>query len=434
MSRLSTCETPRLPHPKPPSGQADRIQSITVHSAAIPTALTNGRPRPAPDRARAARRSRPREPARSSGRSTPTHRTGRSSRSWRRRSPDRRRTPRAGRGAPRAAPRSQSSGAIATNAMGHRPAGGNANDSGQARNAGRSGARRQRGTRPQAQSLHSIFFLSASWLAVLHQEASLADELRLLDRDHPRLGRIGRQPLVLGEGQQDLFVLRRPRPSRRGLLLDEQLLDRLDVGAGRRGRAARWRRPGRPRWARPRRGRLPRPLRPRRLRWALRRWLMVSVISHPRSRSQRLDARGLYCRGMQMQPQRPTERRSGAVPFPSAEGSRTGWRNEMRTQETFGAATPGRRVLYSASWVLRRRRRSGGATRNATSARRGRSTSVAAERVTSAAGSAREDLAAERDGQDRPQIVRTRRPVNGSASKAAKSACIPGARVPFFSS
>jgi hypothetical protein len=25
----------------------------------------------------------------------------------------------------------------------------------------------------------------------------------------------------------------------------------------------------------------------------------------------------------------------------------------MRTQETFGAATPGRRVLYSASWVLR---------------------------------------------------------------------------------
>jgi len=25
----------------------------------------------------------------------------------------------------------------------------------------------------------------------------------------------------------------------------------------------------------------------------------------------------------------------------------------MRTQETFGAAAPGRRVLYSASWVLR---------------------------------------------------------------------------------
>ena len=44
VSRLSTCETPRLPHPKPPSGQADRIQSITVHSAAITTALTNGRP------------------------------------------------------------------------------------------------------------------------------------------------------------------------------------------------------------------------------------------------------------------------------------------------------------------------------------------------------------------------------------------------------
>src|SRR4029434_10990135 len=29
-----------------------------------------------------------------------------------------------------------------------------------------------------------------------------------------------------------------------------------------------------------------------------------------------------------------------------------GWQ-ETRTQETFGAAAPGRRVLYSASWVLR---------------------------------------------------------------------------------
>ena len=36
-------------------------------------------------------------------------------------------------------------------------------------------------------------------------------------------------------------------------------------------------------------------------------------------------------------------------------------RRKMRTQETFGAATPGRRVLYSASWVLRRRRRGGDA-------------------------------------------------------------------------
>jgi hypothetical protein len=33
----------------------------------------------------------------------------------------------------------------------------------------------------------------------------------------------------------------------------------------------------------------------------------------------------------------------------------------MRTQETFGAATPGRRVLYSASWVLKRLRRGGDA-------------------------------------------------------------------------
>src|SRR5262245_4927255 len=34
---------------------------------------------------------------------------------------------------------------------------------------------------------------------------------------------------------------------------------------------------------------------------------------------------------------------------------------EARTQGTFGAATPGRRVLYSASWVLMRLRRGGGA-------------------------------------------------------------------------
>ncbi len=35
---------PEAPPSEPPNGQADRIQSITVHSAAITTALTNGRP------------------------------------------------------------------------------------------------------------------------------------------------------------------------------------------------------------------------------------------------------------------------------------------------------------------------------------------------------------------------------------------------------
>jgi len=40
----------------------------------------------------------------------------------------------------------------------------------------------------------------------------------------------------------------------------------------------------------------------------------------------------------------------------------------MRTQGTFGAATPGRRVLYSASWVLVRLRRGGDAARTVSGA------------------------------------------------------------------
>ena len=50
-------------------------------------------------------------------------------------------------------------------------------------------------------------------------------------------------------------------------------------------------------------------------------------------------------------------RRSPVAPATRADGER---RTE-RTQETFGAAAPGRRVLYSASWVLVRLRRSGDA-------------------------------------------------------------------------
>jgi hypothetical protein len=37
----------------------------------------------------------------------------------------------------------------------------------------------------------------------------------------------------------------------------------------------------------------------------------------------------------------------------TAEGDQMRRGEQTRTQETFGAAAPGRRVLYSASWVLR---------------------------------------------------------------------------------
>src|SRR5919106_3776685 len=40
--------------------------------------------------------------------------------------------------------------------------------------------------------------------------------------------------------------------------------------------------------------------------------------------------------------------------------ARNRFEDRKRTQETFGAATPGRRVLYSASWALPRAPRRGG--------------------------------------------------------------------------
>ena len=41
---LATCEAPRDPQVKPPSGHSPRSQSIEVHSAAAPTAVRNGWP------------------------------------------------------------------------------------------------------------------------------------------------------------------------------------------------------------------------------------------------------------------------------------------------------------------------------------------------------------------------------------------------------
>ena len=41
---LATCEAPREPHVKPPSGQSPRSQSIDVHNAAAPSAFSMGWP------------------------------------------------------------------------------------------------------------------------------------------------------------------------------------------------------------------------------------------------------------------------------------------------------------------------------------------------------------------------------------------------------
>ncbi len=43
-ARSSTCETPSDPQLNPPSGQAVRTQSVTVHRDANPTAVSSGRP------------------------------------------------------------------------------------------------------------------------------------------------------------------------------------------------------------------------------------------------------------------------------------------------------------------------------------------------------------------------------------------------------
>ena len=81
---------------------------------------------------------------------------------------------------------------------------------------------------------------------------------------------------------------------------------------------------------------------------------MVSFMSILLRGRHRLDARGLYCREMHDATEAgATNAREGVRSIPGAKGPRDGAEEtRWRTQETFGAATPGRRVLYSASWVL----------------------------------------------------------------------------------
>ena len=44
VARLSTCETPIVPHVNPPSGHMPLHHSSTVHAAAMPITVINGRP------------------------------------------------------------------------------------------------------------------------------------------------------------------------------------------------------------------------------------------------------------------------------------------------------------------------------------------------------------------------------------------------------
>ena len=101
---------------------------------------------------------------------------------------------------------------------------------------------------------------------------------------------------------------------------------------------------------------------------------------------------------------------------------------KMRTQETFGAAAPGRRVLYSASWVLRAppperwREREGmapspRALSNSAERRRDRRVSVYRRR---------RPHGPRRTVSNGRTSSRPSRLEDGSSSNAAKSACLPG--------
>src|SRR5438876_5832105 len=209
---------------------------------------------------------------------------------------------------------------------------------------------------------------------MFHQVAVLAHELRRLHRDDP--GVEGFEPLVARRGRcRDLIlVVGRFLLSILGLLLGQQILDGLHV------LQARLRRHGG-------------------LRQLLRRGFevfenlvvlesdlyllvhvfiyVVDVLGHlgssfvvpwgglnpppsarilhlARADATREGAHALNARGCLGIP----------VPAPPRHRER-----KMRTQGTFGAATPGRRVLYSASWVLTRLRRGGDAARTVSGAR-----------------------------------------------------------------
>ena len=143
-------------------------------------------------------------------------------------------------------------------------------------------------------------------------------------------------------------------------------------------------------------------------------------------------AGALYCRCANLQPPPRTQapqraRARGWTGYGRRSDAASGGR--QTETETFGAAAPGRRVLYSASWVLhlarppkRSRRRQGNPGVDGCQ--------------TSRSVAARPDLTArhvpsEADGEHRPGgpgIGREGR----SSSNAARSACLPGSRLPLL--
>ena len=146
--------------------------------------------------------------------------------------------------------------------------------------------------------------------AVLHQEASLADELGLLHRDDPGVGRIGGELLFLGEGEDDLFLFL-------GCFLGGFLLGRAvswmdstspagapgsggtvaSASSASLGSSSSSRRRLRASSASASRPRMGSSIS-----------LMVSFISVLVGSPRPLDARGLYCRWLPLQPKRQQER------------------------------------------------------------------------------------------------------------------------------
>src|SRR5439155_6448406 len=154
-------------------------------------------------------------------------RTARSKRAWRRRRPARTRSRAPAHGEDER-PRAATAAGPARRRPGARclPAGRPARARGRSR--GRSGWRRRARIAPSGAVSAQHLLLVRQLAAVFHQEATLADELRRLDRHDPGLEGLC-EPLLLREGEGRLLLFLGLLLG--GLLLDEQVLDRLHLRA-----------------------------------------------------------------------------------------------------------------------------------------------------------------------------------------------------------
>src|SRR6185436_313789 len=188
---------------------------------------------------------------------------------------------------------------------------------------------------------------------VLDEVAVRADELGRLRGHH--LDREGLQALLTGQSEDGVVLLLGLLGA--GLLLDQDVLDRFDVlvATGARGRG--------------RRGRQRVLVGGAGLGTILVDLFVFERVFEVFHRAIPLFGRGIVLPGISLATVPREQRRSEVISFPdpirpsrrTRRGAGRGTRRardrcrngEMRTQETFGAAAPGRRVLYSASWVLR---------------------------------------------------------------------------------